>query len=57
MDNIFIAFIIDNRRSNKDNICGLEGGTASTLVRNVINTKTTASVARKAQQFPQDFNA
>jgi hypothetical protein len=57
MDNIFIAIFIENRHSNKDNICGLEGGTASTSFRNVINMKATVALARKAQQFPPDFYA
>jgi hypothetical protein len=48
--------LIDNRHAKKANKCGIEGGTTLTSFRNLINTKTPITVARKAQQFPLNFN-
>jgi hypothetical protein len=41
----------------RDNTCGTGGATALSSFRNTVNTKTRIAVARKAQQFPPNFNA
>jgi hypothetical protein len=37
----------------KDNTCGIEGGTTVASLRNIVNMKTPVAVAQKVQQFPR----